>query len=189
MKTPYFPHRVRGLRTEVQKPRAMPYKDDAEPLNELLVIGRQSLQAMENLIAVAEYKRNDDRNEYQRKFMAATRRRFKLAFELEARRIGRDLTLDERTRFMHELQAQWSEERDAYVVRRTEQVQQQIGAVSHDDKREFISQFWDMKTQELLAMMSEAKPPALRKKKRVVEVAKPQTAMASALTSAIDKKK
>jgi hypothetical protein len=187
--TTYFPHRVRGLRTEVKRPRALPYKGDEEVLNELLVIGRQSEQAMENLIAVAEFKRDQDRNAYQRQYMAAQRRRFRWAVELEERRTGAKLGLDERNRLAHEVQAIWLEERDAYVERRAEQwIAQHGGEVSYDDRRIFIEQFWDQKNQELQAMLSEV-PSAdhvIRKKRRTVTVSTPTTVMGQALQKAID---
>jgi len=186
VETPYFPHRVRGLRTEVKRPRALPYTDEAEVLNELLVIGRQNLQAMENLIAVAAYKRDDDRNEYQRLYMAAQRKRFRMAVELEERRTGHKMGLDERTRFAHEVQALWLEERDAYVESRTVQVKQQFGEYpTHEDKKAFIEVFWQNKAAELQAMLAETPRPDhnLRKRRRVVQVtapSAPNTAMAQA---------
>jgi hypothetical protein len=171
--TPYFPHRVKGLRNEVTKPRAKPYKDDAEPLNELLVIGRQNLQAMENLIAVAEYKRDNDRGEYQRKYMADMRRRHKLAAQLEERNTGHRMTLDERKDFALEIQAEWMEERDSYVARRQAQYIAQFNTEpGFEDKRAFIEQFWEIRERELEAMLSEPSSPehSLRKRKRVVQV-------------------
>jgi hypothetical protein len=192
---PYFPHKVRGLRTEVKRKRALPYKDeagDAEVLNELLVIGRQNEQAMENLIAVAAFKRDQDRNAYQRQYMAAQRRRFKIAVELEERRTGAKLGLDERNRLAHEVQAIWLAERDEYVERRAAQwVAQHGGEISYEDKRLFIEQFWDTKNQELQAMLSEIpnESHVIRKRRRTVTVAAPASAVGQALQKAIDSRK
>jgi hypothetical protein len=86
----YFHHHVTKLRSSVEKPRSMPFKDDAEALNELLVIGRQNLDAMENLISVAEFKRGD-KNEYQREYMAAKRQRDRKVCELEELMTGKPL--------------------------------------------------------------------------------------------------
>ena len=57
--TNYFSHHLRKLRSTVEKPRALPFKGEAEVLNELLLIGRQNLDAMEKLVALAEFKRDD----------------------------------------------------------------------------------------------------------------------------------
>jgi hypothetical protein len=191
--TPYFPHRVRGLRGNVKKPRALPYKDEEEVLNELLVIGRQSLQAMENLIAMAEYKRDVDRVGYQRQYMADMRRRQRKAAQLEERRIGRKMNLDERVAFAHEVQGVWMEERDAYILKRVAQFKTQYQEEpTFDDKRAFIDQFWEIKEKELDAMLAEPVAPAtnlFRKRKRVVQVSEPDTAMSAALKKLIDNPK
>lgn len=190
----YFPQHVRGLRAAIKKPRALPYKDDEEVLNELVVIGRQSEQAMENLIAVAKFKRKDDRGEYQRKFMKEQRDRWRKVYRLEERVTGRKLGLDERDRLAKEAQAQWLEERDAYIQTRTEQLRIQHDAEpTHEDRLAFISQFWANKDAELDAMLAE--PPAqehrIKRKKRVVVVQSTEddTAMKAALKKLIDTKK
>lgn len=176
----------------MQKPRALPYKDDEEVLNELLIIGRQHPQALENLIAVAKFKRDDDRGEYQRRFMKEQRDRWRKLFKLEERATGRKLTLDERDRLAKEAQAQWLEERDAYIEARTAQFKIQYGAeVSFEDRLGFIAQFWDNKVKELDAMLAE--PPSqehrIKRKKRTVVVAEPtdETAMKLALKKLIDR--
>lgn len=188
----YFPQHVRGLRSAVKKPRALPYTGDEEVLNELLIIGRQSLQAMENLVAVAKVKRDDDRGEYQRRFMKEQRDRWRKLFKLEERATGRKLTLDERDRLAKEAQQQWLEERDAYIEARNTQFKIQYNAeASFEDRLGFIATFWDNKVKELDAMLAE--PPSqehrIKRKKRTVVVSEPtdNTAMKLALKKLIDR--
>jgi hypothetical protein len=72
--SPYFKHHVKRLRNVVSRPRALPFDGDSETLNELLVLGRQNLEAMENLISVAEFKRGA-KGSYMSGFMRAKRER------------------------------------------------------------------------------------------------------------------
>jgi hypothetical protein len=190
----YFPQHVRGLRSAVQRPRALPYKGDEEVLNELLIIGRQSEQAMENLIAVAKFKRDDDRGEYQRRFMKEQRERWRKLFKLEERATGRKLTLDQRDQLAKEAQSQWVEERDAYIAARTAQYKIQYDVdVTFENRLGFIAQFWENKGKELDAMLAE--PPSqehrIKKKKRTVVIQTPEddTAMKLALKKLIDRQK
>ncbi|TDN70475.1 hypothetical protein [Paraburkholderia sp. BL10I2N1] len=172
--TQYFPQRVKGLRHAVRKPRALPYSGEAEPLNELLVIGRQNEQAMENLISVAQYKRGaQSRGEYQRRFMKQQRDRWAKAVQLEERLFGKKLSLDERNILTREVQATWMEERDAYIEMRAAQQKIQFGTdASFEDRHMFIDQFWDRKDKELDAMLNEspAQSHHIRRKKRTVVV-------------------
>jgi hypothetical protein len=103
----YFAHHIKKLRSTVHKPRSMPFKDDSEVLNELLTIGRQNLQAMENLIQVAEIKR-DDRNAYQRQYMAAKRQRDRKVIELEEVMVGKRLSVDERAKVLLRQYGVWN---------------------------------------------------------------------------------
>lgn len=141
--TPYFPHRVRALRNAVVKPRRMPFKDDAEVLNELLVIGRQSLQSLENLIAVAERKRGT-RNDYQREFMATKRRRERMAVRCEENRLSRKLTPNERYQYLAAITAKWNEERDMKVSKWAKKFSSSTGREPTNlEKFEYIKTYWD----------------------------------------------
>lgn len=141
--TPYFPHRARALRSSVTKPRRMPFKDDAEVLNELLVIGRQSVQAMENLIALAERKR-DTRNDYQREFMKVKRRRERMAVRCEELRTGKKLTADERYQYLLAITKKWNDERDEKVSKWAKKFSSSTGRPpSNLEKFEFIKSYWD----------------------------------------------
>jgi hypothetical protein len=179
--SPYFSQHVRKLRSQVKRPRALPFKDAAEPLNELLVLGRQSFKAMENLIAIAEFKRTD-RNDYQREFMAAKRARQRKVIKLEEVLTGRTLTVDQRARVLLRQSAIWEKEKDQYLERRAEGMAQ---APSWTERNNFIRDFWKLKETEIDSLLEEAHRVHDRtvKRKRVVEVEKPEkpTAMGEAM--------
>ena len=161
----YFAGHVRKLRNFAQKPRAKPFKDEAEVLNELLVIGRQNIQAMENLIDVANQKR-DDRNEYQRKFMAKKRARDNIVVKIQELKLGKKLSLDERKDVLLVQYANWETEKEAEIARHPD--------ATWEERNELKRQFWDQidaVLPEVLEAAQEQFSPVVRKKK--VEVVKP----------------
>jgi len=173
----YFHQHVRKLRSTVTKPRAMPFKDESEVLNELLVVGRQSAQAMENLIEVAQIKR-DDRNEYQRQYMAAKRQRDRKIIEFEERVLGKKLGPEAKIQVLQRQYDTWNRERDALL--------KSMGNVSWADRNERLKDFWARKEREFDALIEEAKVSGPVKRKRIVQVAaKPSTAFGEKLTKAI----
>ncbi|MFM1990274.1 MAG: hypothetical protein RJA99_3231 [Pseudomonadota bacterium] len=173
----YFHQHVRKLRTAVVRPRAMPFKADAEPLNELLVIGRQNVQAMENLIEVAQIKR-DGRNDYQRQYMAAKRQRDRKVVEFEERVLGKKLAPEAKVQVLHRQYATWNRERDAYI--------KSMGEVTWTERNDRLREFWARKEREIDALIEEAKVNGPVKRKRIVKVApKPSTAFGEKLTKAI----
>lgn len=177
----YFAHHVKKLRSTVVKPRALPFKDDAEPLNELLVVGRQSLQAMENLIKVAEVKRSD-RNDYQRLFMAAKRQRDRKVLALEELLRERKISPEERVRCLQHQYEVWHKERDALLA-------ELIGTASWSQRNERLRQFWEGKEREIEALIVEAQnQPVIHKPKpkRVVLVKNdPKTPFGQSLQDAL----
>ena len=161
----YFAGHVRKLRNFAAKPRAMPFKDEAEILNELLVIGRQNMQALENLISIAEQKR-DDRNEYQRKFMAKKRARDNVVIKVQELKLGKKLSLDERKDVLLVQYKNWETEKDAEVARYPD--------ATWEERNEIKRQFWeqiDAVLPEVLEAAKEQFAPVVRKKK--VEISKP----------------
>ena len=141
--TPYFPHRVRALRGNVSKPRRLPFKDDAEVLNELLHIGRQSLQAMENILAYAERFR-DTRNDYQREFMRQKRHRDRLAVRVKELEIKKKLTPNERYQYLQEMYEKWNKERDEVVSKWERKFIGSTGRQpTHLEKFEYVKSYWD----------------------------------------------
>ncbi len=181
--TTYFGHHLRKIRSSVAKPRAMPFKDEAECLNELLRIGRQNLTAMENLIEVAQFKR-DPKINYQKEFMAAKRQREFLAVRLEEMLQGTKMTLDERRMFLLKQTETWNKEKAQYLAK--------MGDISWTDKNKAIREFWTQREQDLRQLIEEAQKTQehFRKHKRVVEVRPPkETAMKSAFKKALTKHK
>lgn len=173
----YFHHHIKKLRTTVEKPRSMPFKDDAEVLNELLVIGRQNSAAMENLIGVAEFKRSS-KNDYQRNYMATKRQRDRKVFELEELMTGKALTQDARTKVLRRQYEVWNKEKTAYL--------KGLGEVAWIERNEATRKFWERKEHELDALIAEAKASGpIKRKYRVVVPKEPKTAFGKALASAV----
>ena len=179
----YFAGHVRKLRTFVQKPRALPFKDKAEALNELLVIGRQNLQAMENLISVAEQKR-DDRNEYQRKFMAKKRTRDRMVIAIQETRLGRKMTLDERKDALLAQYKAWEHDKNVELARYAD--------ATWEERNEVKNQFWAQIDALLPEVLEEAKvqfAPVARKRKVEVAPKKSTGALKLAMLQAMTHKK
>ncbi len=175
----YFRHHVTKLRNTVGRPRAMPFKEDAECLNELLVVGRQNGQAMENLIAVAEFKRGG-KNEYQREYMAAKRKRDRKVFQLEELMTGKKLSAAQRTALLKRQYVVWNKERDAFLKSK--------GELAWAQKNQALAQFWERKEHELDALITEAQASGPVKRKYTVKVEQqPKTAFGKALVAAVKK--
>lgn len=175
----YFHHHITKLNSTIGKPRSLPFKGDAEVLNELLVIGRQSAQAMRNLIEIAEIKRGG-RNEYQKTYMAAKRQRDRKVLELEQLMTGRKLDTDGRTKVLQRQYAVWNKERDQFL--RT------LGELSWAAKNEQVRQFWERKEREIDALCAEARVSGPIKRKYRVKVEQaPKTGFGKTLVGALSK--
>lgn len=175
----YFHHHIKKLRNTVEKPRALPFKEDAEVLNELLVIGRQNVTAMENLIAVAEFKRGG-KNDYQREYMAAKRKRDRKVIELEELMVGKKLSNEQRVKVLKRQYEVWNREREQYLSTK--------GEMTWLEKNEAIRSFWDRKEHEIDTLIGEAKASGPIKRKYKVEVPKaPKTGFGKTLANALKK--
>lgn len=175
----YFAHHLKKLRSAVQKPRALPFKDDAECLNEILIIGRQNLQSMENMIAIAEHKR-DDHNGKQRMFMAAKRQREAKAIAVDEALLGRKMTLDERLAALHKQHDVWNKERAQFLESK--------GEMDFATKCAEIKFFWQVKEAELDELLLEAQKmekTVARKKVVVVEDRDPKSLIGFKLKEAM----
>lgn len=174
----YSVHHITKLRSTVTKPRAMPFKDDAECLNELLVIGRQNLKAMENLIELAEFKRGNKAS-YQREYMAAKRQRDRKVIELEQQLVGRKLTLDQRNALLQKQYVIWHKERDQLLKKFNG---------SWVERNALLKDFWATKESEIDQLLAEAKQTLdhVVKRKRVVIVERqPKTVLGAKLKEAL----
>lgn len=184
----HFDDYVKTLKKHVAKPRAMPYKGDKEVLNELLKIGRQDVGALDRLIEVARFKR-DDKNtkavEYQRQFMAAKRQRDLKAIHFEEMMKGKKLSLEERRKLLLKQYEVWNKEKDQFLATQ--------GDVSWKERNTLIREYWKMKEEELDDLIKEAQSAQakheLHKNKRVVEVPPKPTVMRQAMKKALDKRK
>lgn len=178
--SPYFKHHATKLRNTVEKPRALPFKDDAEVLNELLIIGRQNLQAMENLISVAEVKRSN-KNDYQREYMAAKRQRDRKVLQLEALMSGKEVAPQLRDHVLAQQYTIWEREK-------ARELKQHPGA-SWIERNEITRGFWARVEAELDALIEEAKAsgPVKRKYRVIVQKPAPKTVLGQALANAIKK--
>ena len=185
----HFDDYVKTLKKHVAKPRAMPYKGDKEALNELLKIGRQDLGALDRLIEVAAFKR-DDKNtkavEYQRQFMAQKRQRDQKVIQFEEMMKGKKLSLEERRQLLLKQYAVWNKEREQFLGMHAD--------ASWKERNVLIRDFWKMKEDELNDLIKEAGKAQtthqLHKNKRTVEV-RPvrETTMRHAMKKALDKRK
>lgn len=177
----YFLHHTKKIRSTVKKKRAMPFKGEAECLNELLLLGRQSEAAMEALIEVAAFKR-PGRNDYQREFMASKRRRDRKVLELEEILVDRQLGLDERNAVLLRQYDVWNKEKATMLAK--------LGEVDWTERNAAIREFWTAKESEIDALAEEAKKSmnkTVRRAKRVVlaEPPPPSTALGSKLKEAL----
>lgn len=174
----YFHHHVTKLRGAVHRPRSMPFRGDAEVLNELLVIGRQNPKAMENLIDVAAFKRGD-RNEYQKAYMAAKRQRDRKVIELEELLAGKQLSIDMRHKLLLKQYEVWNREREAYL--------KQQGDIAWVERNEKIRLFWQRKEGEIDALIHEAKTHPVKRKRVVTIEHEPKTEFGRKLVEAVKK--
>ena len=179
----HFSDYVKTLKKNVERPRALPYKDDLEVLNELLIIGRQDVKALDNLIAIAQFKRSapeEKKNEYQREFMAAKRKRDKAMCQLEEALTGRALSADKRRALLLKQYKRWNDEKDKHLSL--------CGDISWTERNAVIKDFWYAKDLEVAKAYKNAVAEQAKKvtKKRVV-IARPL--VREALIKAIDKRR
>jgi len=181
----HFNDYVKTIKKNVARPRALPYKDDKEVINELLIIGRQDMKALDNLIAIAAFKRSapeEKKNEYQREFMAAKRKRDKAMCLLEETLTGRKLTAEKRRMLLLKQYQRWNAEKEKHLSL--------CGDISWAEKNAITKDFWYSKDLEIAKAQSEAYAAqvkaASKKKTAPVKVAK-QSLVKSALIKAIDK--
>lgn len=155
---PYAVARYKALRKAITQPRRLPYKDDAEVLNELIKIGRQSPVALEKLIAVVEFKRNYNDTSYMATFMAESRRRVKEALFVQQTIAGVTFTHTERYAAERKIKELWAAEKHSFM----EEAQLEYSAVTgeeklpHEQKLELSKAFWIKVDAELIGMRERA---------------------------------
>lgn len=176
--TPYFAQYTKRLRNVVERPRALPYRGEEEVLNELLVVGRQNRRAMENLLDLAEFKR-DTRNDYQRQYMAQKRQRDRKVIELEEFLVDRKLSLEDRRKALLRQYGVWNKEKAQLLER--------AGEITWEQKNQLVKEFWQAKDREIEALLAEAHRQAQREvhRKRLVRVLPPAPKNNPALHNAL----
>jgi hypothetical protein len=187
--SPYFSHYAKRIRALTERPRSLPYKDDTEALNELVIVGRANRQALENLLELAELKR-DGRGDYQRQYMAAQRSRYKRIAQLEALLRGKPLTLDERQAAISKQYEVWNKEKDQFLSARSDLHLTEFGTPPDWTARNaYTRSFWEMKDAELDALLAEAEKTltqVVKRKRLVVVPPTKQTQMAEKLLKVLD---
>lgn len=154
---PYFKHHVKRLLNTVIRPRAMPFKDEAETLNELLVVGRQNREAMDNLIAMAQFKR-DAKGSYMSSFMRAKRERDRKLIQIEELSAGHKLPLDERVHLLRKAHDKWGQEREQHKLYCAQKYREQFGKEPEwAHKNAFVKDFWANKDMELDVLLHKAR--------------------------------
>lgn len=155
---PYAVARYKALRKAITQPRRLPYKDDAEVLNELIKTGRQSPVALEKLIAVVEFKRNFNDTSYMATFMAESRRRVKEALFVQQTVAGVTFSHEERYEAERKVKAQWTTEKYSFMEEALLEYQAATGEdkLPHDQKLELSKAFWAKVDAELIGMRERA---------------------------------
>ena len=196
--TSYFAQTIAKVRKAANRPRTLPFKDDEAILNELVIIGRQSEEALDKLIALAEFKR-DSYNDYQRKFMAQKRARDRRVIAIEEQVVGKKYSVDKRREVLARQYEQWNAERDAHLEHCRVDYLNKFGTEpGWEQRNQFKREFWALKDMELDALAEQANQVAAvqeapRKKRLVVVEPKKQDAvrnstMRSKLMKLLDKK-
>jgi hypothetical protein len=140
VRSQYYAQTWRKVVAAAQRGRSEPFTGEQETLNELVVIGRQNMQALENLYEVVKSKRHD-KNDYQRQFMAAKRRRDGKAVKLQEAVGGARMTYEERREFLLSKYAEWHKARDKMLAQTPE--------LEWDDRNAKIRDFWDAVERDL----------------------------------------
>lgn len=177
--SPYGMRHIQRIKALVEKPRAMPFQDEADSLNELLVIGRQSREALDKLIDVVEYKRRS-RGSYQRDFMATKRARERKVVQLESLLREKNLNLDERMLVLRQYYDKWNVEKDAFVAARE--------PGSWMERNEVIREFWtsvDENLDKRLAAAREQEARIVHRKHVIHNWGKPQGVLGEKLVEAL----
>lgn len=143
----FAPHHIRKIWTAVGKPRSMPFKEDMEHLNELIKIGRQSEQALKNLLELVEYKRGDAAA-YMRDFMRAKRARDAKYLAFWMLENGKKLDRDEQRKVLIEKYFEWHAKKREFL--------EPYGNISYEERNALYKMFWSEIDKDLTAKLEKA---------------------------------
>lgn len=176
----YAHHHIKRLRSTVPRPRSLPFSKEVEVLNELLIVGRQNLSAMEALIELAESKR-DTKNDYQRDYMATKRRRDRKVLQLEELMVGAAIPHTQQLSVLQHQYSVWKREKDTLLA--------SLGNSSWHDRNEKLREFWQTKEGELDALIEEAKVRGPVRRRKVIHIKRqPKSDFGQKLASALDRR-
>lgn len=182
-----FMHRVRQLKEVIANWDRTPmlFGGKLEPLNALIDVGLLKPKALDDLIALAERKRKEvpasKRIDYQRQLMREKRERLQKAVRLEELVRGVPLRGGARTKYMHDVQVRWMNQRADYI--------RSQGELTWKARNEAAARFWMQVDERLEHDLAEAtavlgRPPMKRKRVVVVDHPKPVTALSRAFEKA-----
>jgi hypothetical protein len=140
-------HHIRKIWTAVGKPRSMPFKEDMEHLNELIKIGRQSEQALNNLLELVQYKRGDAAT-YMREFMRAKRARDAKYLAFWMLENGKKLDRDEQRKVLIEKYFEWHAKKREFL--------EPYGNISYEERNALYKMFWSEIDKDLTAKLEKA---------------------------------
>lgn len=152
----YASAKIKKLRSCVKRARVMPFKGDEEMLNELLVVGRQSEDAMEKMISIVLYKRKSQ-NAKQASFMSTKRWRFKMVIGAYEAITNEKLTIEQAQEKLVEASERWNLERDQHVALcKLEYARSFRTAAGWQQKNKFIKDYWETLQMTLQQAFDEA---------------------------------
>lgn len=131
--------RIKELEEIIEKweERPMVYAGHLEPLNRLIDVGRQDMDAFHRLVRLVRDQRQLipalRRMDYQRELMRERRARLAKAVQLRELRYG-EMTAREKERYRKEIQQRWSEAREKFI--------QSKGRLSWHERNEASNEFW-----------------------------------------------
>jgi hypothetical protein len=133
VRSPYHSQLWRKIQAAAKKPKSMPFKDDQEPLNELVSIGRQKYEALDNLYKIVLQKRRG-KSDYQREFMAAKRRRDRKFIRQQELVTGSKMNYDARREVLLDQYQAWHAQRDDLLAKNA--------GLSWEARNELLRKFW-----------------------------------------------
>jgi hypothetical protein len=173
----------------VSSDRPKRFADNLETLNSLIELGKDSMEALNNVFSLIERKRRERpsvrKSDYQRDYMRQRRKRIAKAVELESIMRGKAMSPDEKSSFIAAISADWMTKRDKALAQHPEANWTERNRISGD--------FWQYIDSQLDTELAEAKrilDTPNRRVRRVVRVEhQPKTELGKKLKDALSKRK
>lgn len=189
----FYTRHVRRIYSCVERPKTLPFRGSSECLNELIIVGRQSKDALGSLLALADFKR-DTHNDYQREFMATKRKRQARYITITEKTNKTQLSLTERRHLLIDQQKVWDAQRDEYVATNSALYKEKYGEEAGWTQMNAMKrEFWMVLDAQLEVMQEDADHLYVPKKREVILVkettATKITSMQKAFSAIVDKRK